>query len=581
MPSRMAWKAPAPTRRFACAPQPYERNPSAGVNVVTGFYKDFGDPKPMSFWDFALSRGNFGDIDDVIEHYSEKAGVSTEGRGDRGGGKAKSNGKGKAKARPRQTFASLQKAVEWTASGKGIAGPAVAVWPYSDSFAVARFPTEGGGKTYRPYCRLASGEWAAGDPPGPLPIFNLAEVEGDPSAEVVLVEGEKVACLLSRLGFTTTTSSHGAESAAKSDWSPLAGRRVLFLPDAGEAGGRYRDDVLGILKGLSPRPTVRVLELPGLDDKEDAEQWLERLPDGFDDEMAKAELFRLAFKAEPWDFEAKPATAVSDEPDTWIERGEVAHLGDVRRAIGEFKYAWKGWIQPGSITTFAADAGAGKTLICLKMCKTVWDNTVWPDGSENPIAKNRPSMWLCYDRAWHGIMRAAGKLGLPDESIILPTSKGKPLCVPDLDDPNTIVLLERLIRKFQPWALFIDTMTYATGANVAKAHEAKLAYSPLMGVMAETGCCCVSNTHLSNEGKVLNRRPTELSRIVLKLKAPDPEDQKRLRFWVDKSDDEKPPALGVTIGGDDRTPPATAGRADPSAPADLVHRLRAGAGDPR
>jgi hypothetical protein len=158
-------------------------------------------------------------------------------------------------------------------------------------------------------------------------------------------------------------------------------------------------------------------------------------------------------------------------------------------------------------------------------------------------------------------MRAAEKLGLPDEAILLPTSRGKPLWVPDLDDPRTIDLLERLIRRHEPWALFIDTMTYATGANVAKAHEARLAYSPLMGVMAETGCCCISNTHLSSEGKVLNRRPTELSRIVLKLKAPDPEDHRRLRFWVDKSDDEKPPPLGVTIGGDalvafDDAPPA-------------------------
>jgi hypothetical protein len=236
-----------------------------------------------------------------------------------------------------------------------------------------------------------------------------------------------------------------------------------------------------------------------------------------------------------------------EESDDWIERGQIADLGDVRRAVGAFKYAWEKWIQPGSITTVAADAGTGKTLVALRLCQVVWNNDPWPDGSENGMAKGRPSLWLCYDRAWHGIMRAAAKLGLPDEAVLLPTSKGRPLWVPDLDDPRTILALERMIRKFQPWALIIDTMTYATGANVARAHEAKLAYSPLMGVMAETGCCCLSHTHLSSEGQVLNRRPTELSRTVLKLKAPDPGNHKRLRFWVHKTDDEKPPPLGVTL----------------------------------
>jgi hypothetical protein len=240
----------------------------------------------------------------------------------------------------------------------------------------------------------------------------------------------------------------------------------------------------------------------------------------------------------------------AEESDDWIDRGQIADLGDVRRAVGAFKYAWEKWIQPGSISTVAADAGTGKTLVALKLCQIVWYNDPWPDGSVNGMAKGRPSLWLCYDRAWHGIMRAAAKLGVPDEAVLLPTSKGRPLWVPDLDDLRTILALERMIRKFQPWALIIDTMTYATGANVARAHEAKLAYSPLMGVMAETGCCCLSHTHLSSEGQVLNRRPTELSRTVLKLKAPDPGNHKRLRFWVHKTDDEKPPPLGVTLGGD-------------------------------
>lgn len=242
--------------------------------------------------------------------------------------------------------------------------------------------------------------------------------------------------------------------------------------------------------------------------------------------------------------------SVPDDISGWIDEGSVATLADVRKALGEMKYTWKGWIQPGTMTGLAADAGTGKTLVALALCKIAWNGNPWPDDSDNPLQARSRSLWLCYDRAWPGILRAVRKMGLPDEAIILPTSRGKPLWIPDLDDPRTIPLLERIIRKYEPWTVVIDTMTYATGNNVAKAHEAKLAYSPIMGVMAETNCSCISSTHLNSEGKVLNRRPVELCRTIIKLKAPNPDQNTRLRMWVDKTDDEKPEPLGVTIGGD-------------------------------
>src|SRR5262249_54672829 len=45
------------------------------------------------------------------------------------------------------------------------------------------------------------------------------------------------------------------------------------------------------------------------------------------------------------------------DPHEWIKQGAIANLGDVRRAIGNLKYAWQQWIPAGSITTLAADAG--------------------------------------------------------------------------------------------------------------------------------------------------------------------------------------------------------------------------------
>ena len=50
--------------------------------------------------------------------------------------------------------------------------------------------------------------------------------------------------------FVATTSSGGAQSTAKTDWAPLAGRRALIWPDADKSGADYASAVVGILAQL-------------------------------------------------------------------------------------------------------------------------------------------------------------------------------------------------------------------------------------------------------------------------------------------------------------------------------------------
>ena len=54
--------------------------------------------------------------------------------------------------------------------------------------------------------------------------------------------------------------------------------------------------------------------------------------------------------------------------------------------------------------------------------------------------------------------------------------------------------------------------------------------------------------HLSREGQALGRRTKGLTRTLIHLECPDPDQPARLRLWVEKSFDVKPPALGVTMG---------------------------------
>ena len=91
----------------------------------------------------------------------------------------------------------------------------------------------------------------------------------------MLVEGEKCACeLRERTGLLVTTSSHGAKCADKTDWTPLAGRNVVILPDNDSDGMLYAEKVSTILLGL--QATVKTIKLPGLPPKGDCVEWLQR-----------------------------------------------------------------------------------------------------------------------------------------------------------------------------------------------------------------------------------------------------------------------------------------------------------------
>ncbi|MCA9266588.1 MAG: DUF3987 domain-containing protein, partial [Planctomycetales bacterium] len=76
-----------------------------------------------------------------------------------------------------------------------------------------------------------------------------------------------------------TTSAHGSQSPDKTDWSPLAGKECVILPDNDEAGQKYADRVQEILAQLTPSPIVKLVNLPDLPDHGDIADWVEARPD--------------------------------------------------------------------------------------------------------------------------------------------------------------------------------------------------------------------------------------------------------------------------------------------------------------
>jgi hypothetical protein len=103
-------------------------------------------------------------------------------------------------------------------------------------------------------------------------LYRLPEVLK--SQRVFVVEGEKDVETLRAFGLVATTNTGGANARWKDEYSLcLKGKDVIILPDNDEAGLSHGKDVALSLTGIAKR--VRLVNLPGLKDKEDVTNWLE------------------------------------------------------------------------------------------------------------------------------------------------------------------------------------------------------------------------------------------------------------------------------------------------------------------
>ncbi|MGG5811446.1 DUF927 domain-containing protein [Falsiroseomonas sp. CW058] len=200
-------------------------------------------------------------------------------------------------------------------------GHAVAVWPYRDAeggllFVVARFERRDGDKLRKDVTPFVHGRrawtdskgkrgdrtgWHMKAPPAPRPLYGLERLAARPKAPVLLVEGEKAADRAAQIfpDSVAVASQGGGKAAARSDWSPLAGRDVVCWPDQDEPGRAYANDVASLLRQGSRHTrakTMRIVEVPR--DWPDGWDLADPMPPGASAELL-AELLAEAQDADP------------------------------------------------------------------------------------------------------------------------------------------------------------------------------------------------------------------------------------------------------------------------------------------
>jgi putative DNA primase/helicase len=266
----------------------------------------------------------------------------------------------KPTAKSGTTYPTAEAAAE--AAARQCGGTVAGTWSYTDAqrqerMRVVRIALADGEKDYRPIRRAKGNGWRFGDPSGPLPLYGLAELPA--TGTVYVVEGERCADTAGEIGLPATTSAHGSAAAEKSDWTPLAGRDVVILPDADEPGRKYARDVARLLVRLDSPARVKIVTLPALSDGEDIVQYLER--------GGTRESIDTLAAGTPW-------LSAAD----LIGGPVLTCLADVEPV--EVRWLWRGRIPMGRITLLVGRPGEGKSFVTMDWAARVSTGTAWPDG---------------------------------------------------------------------------------------------------------------------------------------------------------------------------------------------------------
>lgn len=107
--------------------------------------------------------------------------------------------------------------------------------------------------------------WHRKGPTAPRPLYGLNRLASMPQATVIVCEGEKAADAAQRMlpDYACVAWSNGAEAWSKSDWSPLAGRKVIVWPDNDAPGHKAA-------KALAPGIFAKILRVDDLPESADA-----------------------------------------------------------------------------------------------------------------------------------------------------------------------------------------------------------------------------------------------------------------------------------------------------------------------
>ena len=251
----------------------------------------------------------------------------------------------------------------------------------------------------------------------PLP-YNLMGIMQNPDAPIFIVEGEKAADALIKIGFVATTNSGGAGNFKPELADYFDGRNVVILPDNDNAGQEHADKVKRTLWGRASK--IKVVSLSGLPPKGDVVDWLAQGNDAatLGEAVAKASAVTEADISAP-EPDALPEI-VADADGAQIVPFEVMTTNQLK-AMPPVTWAVDGLVTLHGFTVMYGAPASGKSFLAIDMALSIanglaWQNRAVRRGSVLYIAGEgvggmgkRVRAW----EAWHGKHDTANLYVLP------------------------------------------------------------------------------------------------------------------------------------------------------------------------
>ncbi len=363
--------------------------------------------------------------------------------------------------------------------------------------------------------------------------YNLHHMITNPFAPVFIVEGEKAAQRLSKLGLVATTSHGGAKK-----WQPVlnqyfVGRNVVVLADNDDAGREHADIVIGNLFGVAGR--IKRVELDGLPAKGDVVDWLDS-GKGIDDLMAAVKAAPTVAEAPAVEAEAVEAGNDNDgDYFEFVDEDYLMNMPPIEWAVGEGD---DGLITAHGLSMIYGPPGSGKSFISLDMalCQAhgiEWQGIETKQGDVLYIAGEGVGGLGKRVKAW----KSTHGLGTSGHFHMLP------LAVNMRDQAEVEKLIRSIDRLDRKWtAVYIDTLARAMlGADENSSTESGLVISAADAIRNHVQCAVVFVHH---SGKAAERGARGSSAILgaVDTSVVVSKDESYITMRVEKQKDAEPMA---------------------------------------
>jgi hypothetical protein len=206
----------------------------------------------------------------------------------------------------------------------------------------------------------------------------------------------------------------------------------------------------------------------------------------------------------------------------------TATMADAAQLIASVRYLVRDWIPYGMVTGFIAEPGVGKSAFGLWTAGTIMSGGTWFNGTKGP----EPSyvLWCPTENDMAITKDRMEKWGIPFERLLLPFAED-PLRSVDLLNDDHLTRLEKLICKYKPKAMFVDSLRGAHDGDENCSRVGKVLQN-LAAIAERTGTAVivVHHTRKLTEGEEVSANSSRGSNSILALfrsqlgfDRPDPE----------------------------------------------------------